>query len=73
MLYILAYTKYTQKTFLRLLSICGRPSCIFLAYAEGHHVYTKNEFEEAGDFSQIKPPLTQFKSLEGKNPCLGCL
>ena len=73
MLYILVYTKYTQKTFLRILSIRRRPSGVYLAYAEGHHAYTKYEFEEPDDFNQIKPPLTQLKSLLGKIPCLGCL
>ena len=73
MLYFLVYTKYTQKTLMRILSIHRRPSGVYLAYAEGHHAYTKYEFEEADDFNQIKPPLTQLKSLLGKIPCLGCL
>ena len=67
MLYILVYTKYTQKTFLRILSICRRPSVVYLAYTEGHHVYTKYEFEEAAEFSQRKPPLTQLQRLLEKN------
>ena len=73
MLYFLVYTKYTQKTFLRILSKCRRPSSVYLAYAEGHHAHTKYKFEEADDFNQIKPPLTQLKSLFRKIPCLGCL
>ena len=73
MLYILVYTKYTQKTFLRILSIRKRPPGVYLACAEGHHAYTKYEFEELDVFSQIKPPLTQLKSLLGKQSFMGCL
>ena len=73
MLYLLVYTKYTQKTFLRILSIHKRPSGVYLAYAAGHHVYTKYEFEELDVFSQIKPPLTQLKSLLGKKSFMGYL
>ena len=72
MLYILVYTKYTQKTFLRILSIRRRPSCIYLANAEGHHVYTKYESEELGVFCQIKPPLTPLSKLFGEKSFLGC-
>ena len=71
MLYVLVYTKYTQKTLLRILSIRRRPSGVYLAYAEGHHAYTKYEFEEADDFSQRKPPLTQIKRLLEKKSFLG--
>jgi len=34
--------------------------------------YTEYKLEANFDFGQTKPPLAQFKSLLGKNPCLGC-
>jgi len=57
MLYILVYTKYTQKTFLRILSIRRRPSGVYLAYAEGHHAHTKYKFEEVDDFERCKDEM----------------
>ena len=46
-----------------ILSMLMTASCVYLAYSEGHHAYTKYGFEEADNFSHIKPTLTQLKSL----------
>jgi len=67
------YTKYTQKAFLRILSIRKRLSGVYLAYAEGHQAYTKYEFEELGVFCETKPPLTPLSKLLGNKIFCGML
>jgi len=43
MLYIMVYTKYTQKTLVLILSIRRRPQGVHLAYAEGvMHILSMN-------------------------------
>jgi len=65
-IFLLDYTKYTQKVVLFILSKRRVSSYLYLVYAEVLlRTYTKYEFGESLDFSQIKPPLTHSKRLSG--------